>query len=82
MGLFDDAFDAGKRLGGCACGRHASQDEHLRAEAVARTGEEARLQAVVESTVMRALFPQDAARRAFLKSVGAAQWLLRCSVRA
>ena len=34
--------------------------------------EEARFENVVASAVMRAMFPQDVARRAFLKSVGAA----------
>src|SRR6201999_3192389 len=36
------------------------------------SSEEARYQGVVASAVMRAMFPRDAARRAFLKSVGAA----------
>ena len=68
MALFDDPFDANQKLGasGCSCGRHASEAEH-RAD-LSGDGELAR---VVESGVMRALFPHDATRRAFLRAVGA-----------
>jgi len=77
MSTFDDPFDPARRLAsGCACGRHASQREHdheaqraLACTSVA--GEEKRYEGVVASAVMRAVFPKDAARRAFLKSVGA-----------
>jgi nitrate/nitrite transport system substrate-binding protein len=64
MGTFDDPRDAGLSLRGCACGAHASQAEHDAAgeQAVAR---------VVESAVMRAVFPNDATRRALLRTVGA-----------
>ncbi len=41
--------------------------------------EEKRYQGVVASAVMRAVFPQDAARRAFLKSVGASTALAALS---
>ncbi|RAI35504.1 CmpA/NrtA family ABC transporter substrate-binding protein [Rhodoplanes serenus] len=87
MSLFDDPFRSDRRLSaGCPCGRHASQAEHdtaahnstMRAEAVGvaphaalPAREEDRYTGVVASAVMRAMFPQDAARRAFLKSVGA-----------
>ncbi|WP_375457426.1 ABC transporter substrate-binding protein, partial [uncultured Methylobacterium sp.] len=69
MALFDDPFDATRRLsrGGCACGAHASEAEH----AAALSGD-AEIQRLVDGAVMRALFPQDAKRRAFLRSVGAA----------
>src|SRR5882724_6802913 len=78
MSTFDDPFDADRGLSraGCACGRHRSAAEHeqaalaLRCEPV-RSSEE-RYEGVVASAVMRAMFPKDAARRAFLKSVGAA----------
>src|SRR5262245_58949483 len=76
--MFDDPFDAQRRLhrSGCACGRHRSQAEHdaqLQCEAVdtRREDSEQRYQGVVASAVMRAVFPRDAARRAFLRSVGA-----------
>ncbi|MCJ2044213.1 ABC transporter substrate-binding protein [Methylobacterium sp. J-078] len=69
MALFDNPFDASRRLrrGGCSCGAHDSQSEH---DAALPSGDAAILR-VVEGTVMRALFPRDAERRAFLKSVGA-----------
>ncbi|GJD74215.1 CmpA/NrtA family ABC transporter substrate-binding protein [Methylobacterium goesingense] len=69
MALFDNPFDASRRLrrGGCSCGAHGSQSEH---DAALPSGDAA-IQRVVEGTVMRALFPRDAERRAFLKSVGA-----------
>jgi nitrate/nitrite transport system substrate-binding protein len=64
------------RHSGCSCGRHASQSEHENAAAaeahtVAGAGEDAQFTRVVEAAVMRALFPDDAGRRAFLKAVGA-----------
>jgi len=56
-------FDPEVRLG-CACGAHASQADHDRsAEALNRQ--------VIETAVMRALFPQDAVRRRFLSAAGA-----------
>lgn len=72
MALFDNPFDAKRRLarGGCSCGAHASQAAHDAESAVAPTGEAA-LERAVEGAVMRALFPHDAERRAFLRSVGA-----------
>ncbi|WP_029010528.1 CmpA/NrtA family ABC transporter substrate-binding protein [Azospirillum halopraeferens] len=68
MATFDDPFDSSRTLTrrGCSCGRHASQADHDAAAA----GEEARLTRVVEGAVMRALFPNDATRRAFLRAVG------------
>jgi nitrate/nitrite transport system substrate-binding protein len=70
MALFDNPFDASHRLsrGGCSCGSHRSQGEHD----AAVPGADATIERVVEGTVMRALFPHDAERRAFLRSVGAA----------
>src|SRR3982074_857479 len=77
MSTFDDPFDADRKLSrsGCVCGQHRSPGEHdqaaltLRCEPVPT--EEERYQGVVASAVIRAMFPKDAARRAFLKSVGA-----------
>ena len=85
MSTFDDAFDSDRELQrkGCVCGQHRSAVEHdyaehaLRCEPVA--SEEKRYEGVVASAVMRAVFPQDAARRAFLKSVGAATALAALS---
>jgi nitrate/nitrite transport system substrate-binding protein len=67
---FQDPFDADRKLtdkAGCHCGHHASEAEH----AAAAAGEEQRFERVVQSAVVRAMFPQDAQRRAFLRSVGA-----------
>ncbi|MCX7310684.1 MAG: CmpA/NrtA family ABC transporter substrate-binding protein [Alphaproteobacteria bacterium] len=78
MSTFDNPFDAKRGLtrSGCACGRHVSQVEHERdagagLQCTPVDSEDKRYQGVVASAVMRAVFPQDAARRAFLKSVGA-----------
>ncbi len=76
MALFKNAFDATRRLvKGCACGRHESQSEHDRAmrahEVEVASSEDGRYRNVVENALMRALFPQDAARRLFIKTLGA-----------
>jgi len=76
MSTFDNPFDPKKRLNrsGCSCGRHVSQLEHDREpqlQCAPVETEQQRYQGVVASAVMRAVFPQDAARRTFLKSVGA-----------
>ena len=65
---FDDPFDATRPLSrsGCSCGRHGSEAEHNAAPA----GDEALLTRIVQSAMMRAMFPQDATRRAFLSAVG------------
>jgi nitrate/nitrite transport system substrate-binding protein len=77
MALFDNPFDASRRLnrGGCSCGVHPSQREH---DAGLPSGDAA-IERVIEGTVMRALFPHDAERRAFLRSVGAATALAAVS---
>lgn len=77
MALFDNPFDASRRLrrSGCSCGAHHSQGEH---DAALPSGDAA-IERVVEGTLMRALFPQDAERRAFLRSVGAATALAAVS---
>ena len=86
MSMFDNPFDPKRRLNrsGCACGRHASEIEHDRdataaMRAVESQSEDKRYEGVVASAVMRAVFPQDAARRAFLKSVGASTALAAIS---
>jgi nitrate/nitrite transport system substrate-binding protein len=77
MSIFDDAFDPQrKRTGSCTCGRHTSQIEHdhgaqLRVRSAIIDNQQKRYESVVASAVMRAMFPRDLARRAFLKSVGA-----------
>ena len=80
MSTFDNPFDPNRRLSrsGCSCGQHGS-DGRARTAALTsrcRSGVDRerakRYEGVVASAVMRAMFPQDVARRAFLKSVGAA----------
>src|SRR6202051_3060413 len=82
MSTFDNPFDPERRLQrGCICGGHASQLEHdtaLQCEAVA-SDETRRYEGVVASAVMRAMFPKDATRRAFLKTVGASTALAALS---
>ncbi len=89
MSTFDNAFDPKRRLhsAGCSCGRHINEVEHERdairqlqcAAVEAPQSEEKRYEGVVASAVMRAMFPQDASRRAFLKSVGASTALAAIS---
>ena len=85
MSTFDNPFDPNRRLhsSGCACGQHSSEAEHNAAEAAlqqaAVESEQKRYEGVVASAVMRAMFPQDASRRAFLQSVGASTALAAIS---
>jgi nitrate/nitrite transport system substrate-binding protein len=86
MSTFDNPFDSKRRLNvsGCACGRHANDLEHERdaqtqLQCVSTESEETRYQNVVASAVMRAMFPKDSARRAFLKSLGASTALAALS---
>jgi nitrate/nitrite transport system substrate-binding protein len=86
MSTFDNPFDSKRRLNstGCACGRHASELEHERdaqtqLQCVTTESEETRYQNVVASAVMRAMFPKDSARRAFLQSLGASTALAALS---
>jgi nitrate/nitrite transport system substrate-binding protein len=61
----NNPFDANTTLhSACSCGKHHSQAEHELDHV------EALNQRVIQSTVMRALFPQDAERRSFLRQVG------------
>src|SRR5438477_8963497 len=89
MSTFDDPFDSSRELSrfGCVCGQHRSSAEHDHAERALRCDQvqnqaesmEKRYEGVVASAVMRAMFPRDAARRAFLKSVGASTALAAIS---
>src|SRR6478736_4734076 len=85
MSSFDNPFDPDRRLAraGCDCGAHRSQAEHDAAQrqlqCAAVESEDQRYQGVVASAVMRAVFPQDVARRVFLKSVGASTALAALS---
>jgi nitrate/nitrite transport system substrate-binding protein len=69
---------------GCSCGRHVSEAEHARDSATQLQcapidSEEKRYEGVVASAVMRAMFPKDAGRRAFLQSLGASTALAAVS---
>src|SRR5712692_1102306 len=85
MSSFDSPFDPERALqSGCSCGRHVSQAEHDRnaqpqLQCAAVENEEKRYAGVVASAVVRAMFPKDVARRAFLKSVGASTALAAIS---
>ncbi len=89
MSTFDNPFDPKGALksSGCSCGQHISQAEHerdavrqLQCEPIeAPRSADDRYEGVVASAVMRAMFPKDAARRAFLKSVGASTALAAIS---
>jgi len=76
-----DPYDADKPLlMSCACGRHGSEREHQAASArdaantlIQRSQEAAFEQesnAFIEASLMKAIFPQDAVRRRFLRAVG------------
>jgi len=68
--MFEDPFDPAAP--GCACGRHRNALEHAAAaRRVAELGEEGQLTNAVDTAVVRALFPHEPTRRAFLKAVGA-----------
>ena len=64
----------------CPCARHA---EHLEEEKVQAAGgdtaESKRYERVIVAAVMRSVFPSHAARRTFLKTVGAATALAALS---
>jgi nitrate/nitrite transport system substrate-binding protein len=86
MSSFDNPFDPDRKLNraGCVCGRHRSQAEHdydarRQLQCAAIESEDKRYEAVVASAVMRAVFPKDAARRRFLKAVGASTALAALS---
>src|SRR2546430_5663608 len=85
MSTFDNPFDPDRRLraGGCSCGQHVSEAEHEHAALAlgceSAPSEDKRYEGVVASAVMRAMFPKDVARRAFLKSVGASTALAAIS---
>ena len=86
MSTFDNPFDPKLRLNrsGCSCRRHRSQAEHDREaqrqlQCASVESEQARYEGVVASAVMRAVFPRESARRAFLKAVGASTALAALS---
>jgi nitrate/nitrite transport system substrate-binding protein len=85
MAIFDNPLDPNRKFKptGCGCGRHQDQAEHDQATGEqlqpVEISEDKRYERVVASAVLRAIFPNDGARRAFLKSVGAATALAAIS---
>ncbi len=69
-----DPYDADRPLlMRCACGQHASPADHAAAERRVRSAAaefEAESASFIEASLVKALFPQDALRRRFLKAVG------------
>ena len=89
MSTFDNPFDPSRSLNrtGCSCGRHATQADHARDGAAqlqcvpveSQPSDEKRYENVVASAVLRAVFPKDAGRRAFLQALGASTALAAVS---
>jgi nitrate/nitrite transport system substrate-binding protein len=94
MSIYDRPFDPNQPMKGCFCGQHRSVEEHdyasrMQCEPVAPQSQASPSQAaqsqektyegVVASAVLRQIFPKDAARRAFLKGVGASTALAAIS---
>ena len=85
MSIFDNPLDSKRRLmRGCSCGGHANELEHntdtqRQLQCQPMEDKEKRYEGVVASAVMRAMFPKDAARRAFLKSLSASTALAALS---
>jgi len=72
MTMFTDPFDAKTLLSRrCACGGNHTPEQHLEATRVAASTEESWWTRVVDAAVLRAVFPHDAQRRLFLRTVGA-----------
>lgn len=64
-------YDASRAGKACSCGQHASQNEHEAALRSQRAQDvELLSNDVVEESIMRALFPDSAQRRRFLRAVG------------
>src|SRR4026207_699714 len=85
MSTFDNPFDPSRFLNssGCSCGRHISQAEREHRTPQLRSppfeSDDKRYETVVASAVLRALFPKDIGRRAFLQSLGASTALAALS---
>lgn len=76
MSAFSNPYDPDRKLGyTCACGKHASRFEHEAEHAVPdglnAHDPEMLSNRAIESAMVRALFPDDAMRRRFLRAVGA-----------
>ena len=81
MSAFKNPFNMEVRLGAaCSCGAHRSQAEHDSADVPPADADLESLNGrVIQSAVMRALFPRDATRRRFLSAVGSSTALAAIS---
>jgi len=70
MSAFKNPFDDRISLGPCSCGQPHSQAEHHAADLPAAVDSETLNRRVIESAIMRAVFPHDGERRNFLRAVG------------
>lgn len=64
-------YDHTARLGGCACGQHASEDEHQQARQPIETKTDQASHDFIEAALVKAIFPNEITRRQFLQTVGA-----------
>jgi nitrate/nitrite transport system substrate-binding protein len=71
MSVFSNPYDPESKFGySCVCGKHQNQAEHNAVDDL-RTDDPERLSdRVIESTLVRALFPHDETRRNFIRAVG------------
>lgn len=72
MPAFSNPYDPDRKLGpACSCGKRHSQSAHAHAREGAATDDpEILSNQVIESTMVRALFPHDETRRRFIRAVG------------
>jgi nitrate/nitrite transport system substrate-binding protein len=83
MSIFDNPFDPKRVSAGCACGRHADQEQHdsdaqLQLQEML-SSEDRRYENVVASAVLRAVIPDAPTRRTFLHTLGGATALAALS---
>lgn len=72
MSAFFNPYDPDRTLAtACSCGRHSSQAEHDSTDTLAGAETGALSNRVIESAMVRALFPHDQMRRKFIRAVGA-----------
>jgi nitrate/nitrite transport system substrate-binding protein len=86
VSMVERSFDPNRPFNrsGCRCGRHRSGIEHDADTArffqcTPAPSEEQRYESIVATAVMRAIWPKDVARRAFVKSLGASTALAALS---
>jgi nitrate/nitrite transport system substrate-binding protein len=71
MSVFSNPYDPESKLGySCVCGNHRNQAEHSAVDDLPAHDPERLSDRVIESTLVRALFPHDETRRNFIRAVG------------